>query len=79
LIELPVGIAKAAFLGHATANDAAGVLELFNVEEGLELGPFGGELLVLEEGFFLFVEFSGLLEHFFVAAGFDVMFEGGDD
>jgi hypothetical protein len=43
------------------------------------LGPFGGELFVLEEGFFLFVEFGGLLEHFFVAAGFDVVFEGGDD
>lgn len=76
---MPGGIAKAAFLGQAATNDAAGVLELFDVEEAFELGPFGGELFVLEEGLFLFVEFLGLFEHFFVTAGFDVVFEGGDD
>jgi len=52
---------------------------LFDGEEALEFGPFGGELFVLEEGLFLLVEFLGLLEHFFVAAGFDEALELGDD
>ena len=78
-VKVPGLFAKVAFEGHAAADDAMGVLELFDVEVALEFGPFGGELLVLEEGFFLFVEFGGLFEHFFVAAGFDVVLEGGDD
>ena len=78
-IELPAAFAEVALLGHAAANDAARVLKVFDVEQALEFGPFGGELFVLEEGFFLFVEFFGLLEHFFVAARFDVVLELGDD
>ena len=78
-IEAPGFFTEVAFEGHAAANDAAGVLKFFDVEEALELVPFGGELLVLEKGFFLFVEFLGLFEHFFVAAGFDEALELGDD
>ena len=78
-IEVPGLFAEVAFEGHAAADHTAGVLELGDVEVVFEFGPFGGELFILEESFFLFVEFGGLFEHFFVAAGFDVVFEGGDD
>ena len=78
-VKVPGLFAEVAFQRHAAADDAAGVLELFDVEVALEFGPFGGELFVLEEGLFLLVEFLGLFEHFFVAAGFDVVFESGDD
>ena len=78
-IELPAAFAQVAFLGHAASDHAARVLEVFDVELALELGPFGGELFVLEQGFFLFIEFFGLFEHFFVAARFDVVLELGDD
>jgi hypothetical protein len=77
-VEGPAAFAEVALLGHAAADNAAGVLEFVDGEEALEFGPFGGESFVLEKGLFLFVEFGGLFEHFFVAAGFDVVFEGGD-
>jgi len=78
-IKLLSAFTEVAFLGHAAADDAAGILEIFDVEQALEFGPFGGELFVLEQGFFLFVEFLGLFEHFFVTAGFDEAFEFGND